>query len=160
MEFSRMYKYHSAWYGWYGIEGITVISSVEIENDIVGVWLAIVIVPVQVLVSMLLLYWLFLYVPYLVQWRVKIYFISLVSFEKNWSSPARLTQPDNNTGPHTANSAAVEAYLECGYCCWEVESDELTIFLYCLNWLNLLILLTSNLCMRQPRDVIAHVLPI
>ena len=44
MKSSELSKYHRTQYGRYKTEGTTIISSVEIENDIVGVWLAIVIV--------------------------------------------------------------------------------------------------------------------
>ena len=52
MESSRMYKYHRKWYGRYGIKRISVISSVQIEHYIVGVWLAIVTVLILLFVLM------------------------------------------------------------------------------------------------------------
>ena len=50
MEVSGTYEYHRIWCDRYGIEKITVISSIEIEIEIVGVWLAIVIVLIFLIV--------------------------------------------------------------------------------------------------------------
>ena len=50
MKFSRMYKYHRRLSDRYRMQGITVISSVQIEHYIVGICLAIVIVLISLFV--------------------------------------------------------------------------------------------------------------